>query len=146
MISANGRRTTSFERNYASHKGELAAIIYGLRKYEHILRYRPFIIRTDSGALKYLQTMKDPRGITARWLHLIQTYDFQVVHLPGKQNQAADALSRSNHMNPASAEEEAEEAEFIDCIKEIDEVVYNLSHDMIVREQKADETTNCVRE
>ena len=36
-------------------------------------------------ALKYLQTLRDPRKLTARWLHLIQTYDFQVVHSPANR-------------------------------------------------------------
>ena len=47
MISAIGRKTTRFEKNYASHKGELAAIIYGLGQFEHILRYRPFTVQMD---------------------------------------------------------------------------------------------------
>ena len=47
MISETCRKTTSFEKNYASHKGELAAIIYGLRQFEHILRFRPFVVRPD---------------------------------------------------------------------------------------------------
>ena len=67
-ISASGRKTTSFEKNYASHKGELATIIYGLRHFEHILRFRPFVVRTDSGALKHLHNLKDPKGIMARWI------------------------------------------------------------------------------
>ena len=37
LIAAAGRRTTPGERNYASWKGEYAALVYGIRKYEHIL-------------------------------------------------------------------------------------------------------------
>ena len=37
-----------------------------LRQFEHILRFRPFVVRTDSGALKHLHNLKDPKGIMAR--------------------------------------------------------------------------------
>ena len=79
-------------------------------------------------------------------LHQKQTYDFQVVHVAGKYNQAADALSRSNHLPPATKEEEAEEAEYIDAIKTMNELVYILSKEVIIREQKKDETVSTVRE
>jgi len=39
FIGATGRKTTAGERNYPSHKGELAAAIAGIRRYEHILKF-----------------------------------------------------------------------------------------------------------
>ena len=53
FIAAAGRKTTKYECNYHSCKGKLAAIIYGLRKFEHILKFRRFVIHTDSKALTY---------------------------------------------------------------------------------------------
>ena len=145
LISASGRNTTSFEKNYASHKGELAAIIYGLRQFEHILRFRPFVVRTDSGALKHLHNLKDPKGIMARWLNIIQSYEMEIMHLPGKKNKAADAMSRCSHLPLPSNEEEKEQAEFINSMKTMDAVVAKLSKSLVVREQKTDETLNTVR-
>ena len=94
MIAATGRKTTQYEKNYPSHKGELSAIMYGLTQFEHILRYRPFTVRTDSGALKYLHNLKNPSGIMSRWLNTIQSFEMEILHLPGNINQAADAMSR----------------------------------------------------
>ena len=68
FIAACGRKTTKYERNYHSCKGELSAIIYTLRKWEHILKFKKFILWTDSKALTYLQTMKKLTGIYFRWL------------------------------------------------------------------------------
>ena len=48
-------------------------------------------------------------------------------------------------MNPASLDEEAEEPKFKDSIRQIDEVVYILSCDIVIREQKADDTVNHIR-
>lgn len=158
MIATAGRKTTKFEANYGSVKGELAAIIFGLRKFEHILRFRRFIINTDSGSLKYLQNMKDPRGIQYRWLTEIQSYNFSIRHRPGRLNTNADAISRSHHMPPPSKEEEYEEAEYIAKLQEyleelerdeyltaICEANTQLSREWLMQAQKEDTVLQQVR-
>ena len=159
FIAAAGRKTTKYERNYHSCKGELAAIIYGLRKFEHILKFRKFTLWTDSKALTYLQTMKKLTGIYFRWLSEIQSFDFDVYHRPGKENTNADALSRSNHLELPTREEEEEEAGYVHklytLVKKLeknDEKIRNLhrnsdklTKDNIVREQKDDEILGQVR-
>ena len=67
-------------------------------------------MNTDSKALKYIQTLKQPSGIWFRWLQEIQSYDFEVRHKPGKDNTNADSLSRCDHL-PEPTVEEAKEAE-----------------------------------
>ena len=157
FIGAVGRKTTKYERNYHSCKGELSAIIYALRKFEHILRFKKFVLWTDSKALTYLQTMKKLTGIYFRWLSEIQSFDFDVFHRPGKKNTNADALSRSNHLELPSQEEVDEESGYIhklyNLVKELeakDEQIRNLQNDKllkdnIVREQKDDEIIGQVR-
>ena len=145
MISAAGRKTTSYEANYPSHKGELAAIIFGLRKFEHILRFKKFLIRTDASSLRFLNKLKNPRGIMARWLGLVQSYEFDIDHLPGKRNAAADALSRANHLGAPTSEEEEEEAELVEALKLMDEVVQGTTREALKREQKVDPILSQVR-
>ena len=110
FIAAHGRKCSKHETNYPSTKGELAAVMACLRKWDHILKYRKFILITDSKALKYLQTLKQPSGIWFRWLQELQSYDFEVQHKPGKDNTNADNLSRCDHL-PEPTAEEAKEAE-----------------------------------
>ena len=69
----------------------------------------------------------------------------EIIHLPGKKNKAADAMSRCSHLPLPSNEEEKEQAEFINSIKNMDAVVATLSKSLVVREQKTDETLNTVR-
>ena len=120
LISAHGRKTTSYEKNYASSKGELAALILGLRKYEHILRYKKFIIHTDNSGLTYLMSQKAPRGLSFRWLSEIQSYDFEIHHKPGRKNVPADSISRSqtNHLQDPDPEEVREQEEYVFKINE----------------------------
>ena len=113
LIGAVGRKTTKFERNYGSTKGELCALVFGCRKFTHLLRGRKFIVNTDSKALTLLQKIKPTVGILTRWMEELQGYQFEVRHRPGKANVNADALSRSNHLPEPSAEEVAEEEQYI---------------------------------
>ena len=159
FIAAAGRKTTKYECNYHSCKGELAAIIYGLRKFEHILKFRRFVIHTDSKALTYLQTMKKLTGIYFRWLSEIQEYDFEIRHRPGKQNSNCDALSRCDHLELPTREEEEEEEGYVHrlykAVRELEEhsgAIRNLhrnnnklTKENIIKEQKMDGILGQVR-
>ena len=52
FIAAHGQKCSKHEANYPSTKGELAAVMAMCRKWDHILKYRKFILNTDSRALK----------------------------------------------------------------------------------------------
>ena len=120
MIAAVGRKATKGEANYPSWKGELAALVYGCRKFHHMMSFAPFEVVTDAAALKHLHTLKNTKGITGRWLAELAGYQFNVTHKPGKLNCNADALSRCDHLNEASPEEEAEQEEYV-CEVEAEE-------------------------
>ena len=94
FLGCCARKCNKAEASYPSHKGEMAAVQLGLRKFEHILRAKPFIIRTDSRCVQYLQTMKEYRGIWARWQVYLASFNFSLVHRAGKKQINADALSR----------------------------------------------------
>ena len=147
FIAAAGRKTTPGEKNYAPTKGELSGIIYALRKFEHILRYRKFIIYCDHQPLQWLQKMKNPRGIFWRWLAELATYEFEIRYKPGKQVGAADGLSRSPHMEDPTSEEVAESEEFVGHLQPgLNNVEgATLDRDRIKREQEEDEVLRAVR-
>ena len=48
-----GPKCNHYERHYSSAKGELLALVKCMKKWEHILKYRPpFLVYTDSASLK----------------------------------------------------------------------------------------------
>ena len=94
FIGAFSKTCNTARSNYAAHKGEAAAIIYSLRKFEQILRAKKFLIKTDSRALTFMDSMRKARGVWARWQIYISSFNFDIVHQPGKDNIFADALSR----------------------------------------------------
>ena len=80
-VLAYGAKTLkTYQRNYSSNKGEMAAVIHFVRHFKYHLRYRPFILRTDHQALKWLHTQDNPAGMTSRWLELLSHYTFTIEH------------------------------------------------------------------
>ena len=73
---------------------ELLAVVHFVRTYRHYLVGRPFIVRTDHSALRWLRSFKEPEGQIARWLETLDSYDFTLEHRPGKKTANADAMSR----------------------------------------------------
>ena len=144
MIAVEGRKTNSHEKNYGSVKGELAGLVYALRKWEHILRFRKFIVHTDSRGLTYLRNLKPLRGIWWRWLQEVSSYDFEIRHCPGKKIRHADAISRSTHLPAPTEEEENEPDEYVSNIIDEDRDTA-FSRELLIEAQTEDTVLQKVR-
>ena len=82
------------QRNYCATKRELLAVIIFVRQFHHYLWGRKFLIRTDHASLSWLLNFKEPKGMLARWISVLDTYDYQIEHRPGRKHGNADSLSR----------------------------------------------------
>ena len=51
-------------------------------------------MRTDHGALTWLQQFRNPEGQLARWLEKLQEFQLSIIHRLGRKHSNADALSR----------------------------------------------------
>jgi hypothetical protein len=56
-------------------------------------------VYTDHAALKSMLSTKSPKGRIARWMMLLQSYEFTVTHRKGAANKDTDALSMVHHSN-----------------------------------------------
>lgn len=74
---------------------ELYAISEAISKFHHYLIGHQFIIRTDQKSLKSLTEQSIQTPEQQAWLHKFLGYNFTIEYKPGKDNIAADALSRS---------------------------------------------------
>ena len=108
--------------NYSSNKGELAAVILGLKKYEHILSWKPFTIVTDNACVSFLRNLKTQKGIYSRWKEILASYDFDIVHRPGRSHFFADSLSRRTDLNQEDDIEDEIAAEILDVYNIVDEL------------------------
>ncbi len=97
VIAYGAHKLTKAQGNYSPNKGELAAAIIFMKKWKYYLQHRPFLLRTDHRALKWMHTMDPPTGVISRWLDTLANYNFDIEHRAGKKHTNADALSRVDH-------------------------------------------------
>ena len=101
-IQFASRSLNSAERNYSACEREAVGVIFALRKFRlFLLSEHRFDLVTDHQALRYAFAKKDVHGRLARWMNFLAEYNYRVVYKPGKENCAADFLSRHAHSDPA---------------------------------------------
>ena len=69
------------------------------RHFKHYLLGRNFKIVTDHRPLQWLHKLKDPDGLTARWLEKLAAFNQEVQHRPGKNIGVAGGHSRMPTVN-----------------------------------------------
>lgn len=105
----------------AKHKGlsvydnVLMSIIFTVTKWQHYLLGRHFVIQTDHRSLQHMLTQKVHSSGQLKWLTKLLAFYYEIRHKKGKDNVAADALSRMtgievmsitlSHINPTLLQE-----------------------------------------
>ncbi len=93
VIGFASKRFSGAFLNYTITEKECKAIVFGIKYFEHYL-FKEFVVKSDHAALQWLNSMKNPSGMFARWLVYLQKFRFKIVHLKGKENVLADTLTR----------------------------------------------------
>ena len=99
-IAYASRTLQGAERNYASTHLEALGVVWATQHFRPYLYGHPCTVYTDNQALKSLLNTPHPSGRLARWGLSLQELDLMIQYRPGKQNQNADALSRSQVGKP----------------------------------------------
>ena len=96
VIAYATRRLSPRERNYCTTRKELLAVVNYLKYYRAYLlgAMPPVRIRTDHAALTWLRRLAEPVGQQARWLEIMEEYQYTIEHRSGVAHGNADALSR----------------------------------------------------
>lgn len=127
-VAFASRNLNNAEKNYPTIEKELLAIIWAVKHFRPYLYGRLFKILTDHRPLVYLFGMKDPSSRLMKFRLLLEEYDFQVEYIKGKDNSAADALSRLT----VTSEQ----------LKEISETIINVMTRAQSRKNKQDTQNN----
>ncbi|GFX53575.1 retrovirus-related Pol polyprotein from transposon 17.6 [Trichonephila clavipes] len=88
------RKTTVQQEKYSSYELEVLAIIEALKKFRSYLLGTKFKIITDCDAFQKTMHKKDLPAKIARWALMLEEFDYEVYHRPGRQMKHVDALSR----------------------------------------------------
>jgi len=77
IISYGGRRLRPAEKNYSACEKECLALVSGVLHYREYLQLKPFLIRTDNSALKFLDSVKHITDRLGRWHMLLSGYKYK---------------------------------------------------------------------
>ena len=91
------------ERNYTTTEREALAVMYACRKFRHYLLGYRVVFHADHNSLKYLVNKPDLSGRVARWILMLQKFNYEVVVKSGKANSNADYLSRHKGLEASSS-------------------------------------------
>ena len=105
VIAYASRLLSKQEANYCTTRKEMLALVYYTQSFRQYLLGKPFIIRTDHAALQWLSKTPRPIGQQARWLEILQEFDYTIMHRPGRVHNNADALSRRVTCNQCKRED-----------------------------------------
>ena len=82
------------ERNYSTTERECLAMVFSVKKFSHYLICNPVLFFVDRMVIKYLVNKPDLSGKLARWILLLEEFDYIVEYKPGRIHLQADNLSR----------------------------------------------------
>ena len=94
VIAYASRTLNPAQQQYCTAKRELLPVVTFMKRVKHYFLGQNFIIRTDHAPLTWLRNFREPEGIIARWLSVIETIDNQIQYRPGRHHQNAGTLSR----------------------------------------------------
>jgi hypothetical protein len=101
------KKNNPAECNYEIYDKEMLAIIRCLNEWDAELRgVKSFEIHTDHKNLEYFMTVRKLTERQMRWSLILSRYKFLIVHVSGKNNERADALSRRDQDMPSNATDE----------------------------------------
>lgn len=93
-IAYISRHLKGKQAHLSIYEKELLAVVFAVQKWRHYLLHGHFIIRTDQRSLKYLLEQRLNTPIQQQWLPKLLEFDYEIQYRQGKDNLAADALSR----------------------------------------------------
>jgi RNase H-like domain found in reverse transcriptase/Reverse transcriptase (RNA-dependent DNA polymerase)/Integrase zinc binding domain len=105
------RKMTDTQQGYTTGEQELLSIVETLKEFKNILLGQKLIVHTDHKNILYDSDLSNDR--IRRWKHLLEEYGPTYVHVAGKDNVVADALSRMD----ADFNMEAVENNSIQCMQ-----------------------------
>ena len=95
VVSYYSEKLTDTEYRWNIVEKECFAIVQNIEKFRHYLIGKKFLLRTDNRVLTYLKTTHTSKSRKLlNWALMLSEFDCDIIHIPSKNNQIADCLSR----------------------------------------------------
>ncbi|KAF5468388.1 hypothetical protein F2P56_012540, partial [Juglans regia] len=82
------------KKSWSTYAKEMLAIVEAIRTWRPYLLGRKFFIQTDQRSLKYFLEQRLATPEQQKWVAKLLGYEYEITYCPGRENSAADALSR----------------------------------------------------
>ena len=94
-VAFASRKLNSTEMRYSAYERELLGIVWALGQWRHYIEQSPHkvVIQADHAPLRFLPNQTSVNTRVWKWINVMQGYDLDIRHIPGKKN-PADSLSR----------------------------------------------------
>ena len=94
-VAYASKRWSEAEAKKSVTEKELAAVIFGVKKFRFFLKGAHFLVVSDHKPLQYLLKKRNAaEHLRDKLLDLAEDYDFDIIYRPGQEIPHADALSR----------------------------------------------------
>lgn len=101
VVAYGGRALHHHEKKWHINEKEGLALREAVFKFKPYLSNKAFKVYTDNITVKWLDSIKTAESRLGRWATDLQAFNFEIIHRPGKKNNA-DALSRRDYPAPAT--------------------------------------------
>ena len=104
VIAYASKTLSKSQKRYCTFYRKLLGLVLFVKHFRHYLWGRRFVVRSDDSALTWLLSFHEPEGMLARWISVLNTYDFFIIHRKGMNHGNADGLSRRSCTNAKCAD------------------------------------------
>ncbi|GKC34620.1 RNA-directed DNA polymerase [Tanacetum coccineum] len=93
-VAFHSEKLTEARQKWSTYEQELYVVVQAIKKWEHYLIEREFVVYSDHQSLKYFQTQRHLNKIHAQWASFLEKFNYVIKHKSGASNKVADALIR----------------------------------------------------
>lgn len=97
-IVYKSRRLIPTEQKFSAQEQEMLAVVYTLQKWRNFVEGSPIVVCTDHESLKHFLTQQQLGWWLARFVDDISHFNVEILYRPGRNQLAADALSRHKNV------------------------------------------------
>ena len=87
-VAYESRKLNPAETRYSAYERELLGIVWAIGKWRHYFEGRKFIVQIDHSSLRHLPNQPSVNRRIWKWVSILQGYDMEIRHIPGKVNPA----------------------------------------------------------
>jgi hypothetical protein len=78
IVGVASRTFNSVEQRWSATERESHAVLFDIRRFQYILRGKPFVVKTDHLALCYIDSVDHKNAKLARWMDELSAYRFRL--------------------------------------------------------------------